>query len=166
MDRSELARKAVAIAHKLALKSFCGMGDFEDRVADAGSIAWEMAQTAGPDATPGTVAWFAVKRAASERRFPESVRSVDHLRHSDQRDSTVDVSSVTSVGDDPYEVVMAKLDTEAWLDSLKPRQRFIAVLFWRGLRTGEIAILLRMHAGDVSRCRKLLRKRWLEFQEV
>lgn len=165
MNRSELARKAVEIAHRLALRELRSFGDYEDRVTDAGSLAWEFAQTAGPNARPGTIAWYAVKAAASHRTN-RARKSLDHPRHGNRRDSEVDVSLMCWIGDDPALIVQAKLDTEAWLATLTAKQRLVAVMYWNGYGTNEIAKVMRWKAGSVSTYRKLLRRKWMEFQEA
>lgn len=165
MDRSELARTAVEIAHNLALRELRCFGDFEDRVANAGSLAWEYAQTAGPNATPGTIAWFAVRRAGSSSPLHRGKRSIDHPRHELRRE-TINVEWSCDSGTDPALIVQAQLDFEAWLESLSAKERLIAVLYWNGYRTGEIATVLRWTYHQVWFCRKRLERQWVECQEV
>lgn len=165
MNRSELSRRAMAIAGDRASRKFRRRSDCEELVADARSKAWEIAQTAPPDATPGTVAWFAVKRVSdNRRRFEGSSRSVDHPKHQMRR-SGESLTGFSRVGDDPSLIVMAKLDTAAWMQTLTAVQRVVVLLFAAGWRTGEIARVLQRTPARVSQIRDQLRQLWAEFQE-
>lgn len=72
IDCSTLAAAAMAIAGFLASKWRMR----EDERFDAISIAWEFAQAGR--GTPKSIAWYAIQRVRSARRFPGSSRSIDH----------------------------------------------------------------------------------------
>lgn len=166
MDREELSRKAMALARKYAERVFSRRRERDELIADAEAWAWEFAQTAGPRATLPSIAWYAVKRVTSKRRFRGSSRSIDHPRHRPQWSvSGMDVADYSRSGDNPSLIVMAKLDTAAWLQTLTARHKAITLLYAAGWRTEEIAELFGVTSGRISQIRKELLDLWQEFQD-
>ncbi len=136
--------------------------DRETKVNDAVSIAWEIFSTGPDDATPSTIARFAVKRVRSNRVHSESVRSVSNptKRHSKPQRATFDVSKIWRDGDNPARIVRFRLDYEAWLSRLKPRSQQIAKLLAAGHTTQEVAELVGCTEGNVSQYRRRLMDSW------
>ena len=64
----------------------------------------------------------------------------------------------------PAEVASIKLDFEAWLDILRPRQRRIAKLLASGESTRDTAKRFKISSGRISQVRGELRESWKAFQ--
>lgn len=164
---SELMERALQKTRKRAGQVFRNFPDREDRIADAVSIAWEFARTAGPDATPGTIKHYAMRRVCSGT-FRGSERSIEHQRprgrQAAQR-SAITVMDFASVGDDPAVIVQVKLDVAAWLHTLPPLKRTVARRLAVGYRTEEVARFVGKTEGRISQIRNELLISWREYQD-
>jgi hypothetical protein len=63
-------------ARRRARLVFAKRRDRAELIADTISVAWEMVQTAPPEATPQSIAWYATKRVKIGRQFTERQRSI------------------------------------------------------------------------------------------
>jgi RNA polymerase sigma factor (sigma-70 family) len=64
----------------------------------------------------------------------------------------------------PGEIAAMRLDSSAWLDSLSPRDRQLALILAAGESTSAVARLFRISLGRVSQLRAKLRTAWRRFQ--
>ena len=64
----------------------------------------------------------------------------------------------------PAELAASRIDFPAWLDTLKPRDRKIALKLAAGETTGRVSRQHRISAGRVSQLRRELHKAWCRFQ--
>jgi hypothetical protein len=60
----------------------------------------------------------------------------------------------------PAETAAARIDLEAWLSQLSPRNRRIALALARGESTGEAARQFQLSPGRISQLREVLRIHW------
>ena len=58
----------------------------------------------------------------------------------------------------------SRIDFPAWLDTLRPRDRKIAMKLAVGETTGRVSRQHRLSAGRVSQLRRDLHKAWCRFQ--
>jgi hypothetical protein len=63
----------------------------------------------------------------------------------------------------PAETARVRLDFAAWLDSLKRRDRKIALKLAEGETTSDVASRFKISAGRISQLRKELKAAWDEF---
>ncbi len=161
----ELARQAMELAGRLALRAFRGRFDREELVADAKSLAWQQARNTKNDrATPSTIAGFAIKQVTVNRQFQWSIRTVDHPRNWEHiTRQSLNANEHCKTGGDPARIAEVKIDVADWLDQLSPQQFQVASLFAGGFGTGEIAQLLRKTPGRISQVRDELRENWDAF---
>ena len=156
------------IVERLARATFVRRPDRETMILDAVSVAWEFAQAASPEATPKSLAWYAVQRVGIERQFPESTRSIDrHFTRERERTGRewIDLGAISREGDDPAEIVAFRLDFRAWLETLTDRQRAMAFALALGDATQDVAEFFGCTAGNVSQFRRKLLESWQEFRE-
>ena len=140
--------------------------DRETLVADAISVAWELTQDAPDNATPATLANFAVRRVAVGRQFKQSERSIDGPAHRGQVKpgrAFADFSAIGGPGDDPAELVAFRLDFAQWVASLTGRQRAMLRALAGGDRTREVAEKFGCTDGNVSQFRRRLKESWKAF---
>src|SRR4051812_15719701 len=64
-------------ARRRARMVFARRSDRAELIADTISTAWKMVQTAPPEATPRSIAWYATKRVKIGRQFSEGQRSIE-----------------------------------------------------------------------------------------
>ncbi len=160
-QQSTLAENAMQVVRLMALKRRFS----EEEVFDAISIAWEIAQIG--HGSPHTVAWYAILRVRSARRFHgESIRSIDSMKPAPDRPrrSVVDLKDLARPGTNPAELAAFRLDFSEWLESLPDRPRRVADALASGEKTGDLAKTLGCSAGRVSQIRRELEACWLEFQ--
>lgn len=125
-----------------------------DLTADAVSWAWQMAQSGR--GTPSTIAWYAIKRVTSGRRFRESVRSVDGPKRRDGSQATrvgFDVSQHSSTHGNPARIAGFRIDFEEWRASLPDRLRTVADLLADGETTATAAQQVGVSPGRISQMR-------------
>lgn len=65
----------------------------------------------------------------------------------------------------PADVAAARIDIAAWLHSLSPRNRRIALILAAGARTSEVALQFDVSRARVSQLRRLFETSWESFQE-
>src|SRR5690349_19333992 len=83
--------------------------ELEDKRCDARSVAWELWQAAQPEATPQSIAMYAIRRVCVGRQFSESVSSLtgpNPKRIDKPQRATLDVSHLFKTGDDPARIVL------------------------------------------------------------
>lgn len=164
----ELTRNTLRIAEAIAMKRFVYHPQREDLVQDAVSHAWELAQqpTYRQRGTAGSIAAFAVKHVAVGRHFVQSQTSVDH-----PRPTGTDLPRRTGLFDhlttnrttNPSHATEIRVDLAAWLDTLTPRQREVALLLATGHTTREIADQSGCTTNAIRMLRAVLRQRYEEF---
>jgi hypothetical protein len=64
----------------------------------------------------------------------------------------------------PAATAAARIDVQAWLEMLRPRDRRMAEALALGARTREVARRFHLSEGRVSQKRSELRRHWLQFQ--
>lgn len=150
-----------------AAKRFAGHVHREERILDSLSVAWEIWQKAPEDATPSTIARFAVLTAGAQRHVNRSMRSLDSHKRMQRtetaRDYEFDVNQLGNDRDDPAEIAAFRIDFSQWLASLKERDRTIAEMFARGDTTTEVAQQLGCTSGNVSQYRARLAANWSAY---
>jgi hypothetical protein len=65
----------------------------------------------------------------------------------------------------PAELAATRIDFPAWLDTLKPRNRRIALTLAAGESTGRVARMFRLSEGRISQVRRELQKAWETFTD-
>lgn len=161
-DKFTFEADVLPVVQAWASRSLSSDSDRDAKVNDAVSIAWEIFQTSPDEATPSTIARYAVKRVRSDRTFSESVRSVSSpkRRLGKPERCTFDVQAIWRVGDNPARIVGFRLDYHAWLDTLRPASRVIAELLAAGHTTQQVAEKLGCTEGNVSQYRRRLQTSW------
>jgi len=150
-----------------AKRRFAGDADRETKLADSASVAFELMQLASDEATPGSLAAYAVRRVASGRVFSESIRSIDGPPSPDREKPgrfRLDPAAVYRTGDDPARIAAFRLDVRQWIGTLTDLQRQVATSLAMGDRTGEAADRFGVSAGRVSQIRRELAESWHGFQ--
>ncbi len=150
-----------------AAKRFASHVHRTERELDALSAAWEIWRTAPPDATPSTIARYAVLTVAAEKLVSQSSRSLDSKRRMKRSESAreyeFDVYYVANDSTDPARIVAFRVDFSNWLASLKGRERKIAEMLARGDTTTEVAQQLGCTSGNVSQYRARLAASWYAY---
>jgi DNA-directed RNA polymerase sigma subunit (sigma70/sigma32) len=155
-------------ARRRAKLVFAKRRDQAELIADAVSVAWEMVQTAPPEATPQSVAWYATKRVKIGRQFAERQRSMTGPNPRRLDKPQRDEGRLLDVLDDsqnPAEVAQVRLDYVAWLDVLTARERDMLAGFLNGERTGDLATQYGVSQARVSQIRRELIEHWLVFTD-
>lgn len=148
---SSLAFRAMRLAERMARRRRFRT----ETVRDAVSYAWEFAQAG--KGTPYGIAFLAIRRAKSFRRFADGTTSVDHPKHrADCIREGVEIFDLASTQDDPADLAVLRVDLEAWAATLKPRTREALRLMIAGERTSEIAVALGMKPSAVAEMRARL----------
>lgn len=167
MEESTLVANAIQRARRLALKRFRFDPDREAKAHDAESTAWEFAITAPENATPSTIARFAVRKVAISRQFRQSTRSIDGpndpRRAAKPERKSVELTRVIAPGDNPADVACFWLTFPDWLKSLSPRNRRIALAMIQGEPTHLIAERFSLSSPRVSQLRRELQEDWEVF---
>ena len=130
----------------------------DEEVSDAISYAWEFAQSG--KGTPGTLAWYAIKRVRSARRFAGSSRSIDHPKHRNVRYDAEPGSPVYSDADNPARIAGFRMDFGSWRERLPDRLQRVVDLLAAGETTGRTAELVGVTPGRISQLRKELEDSW------
>jgi hypothetical protein len=150
-----LAEQAMATARRFAKLRHLP----EDQVADAASYAWEYAQAGR--GTPASIAWYAVKRVLSWRRFPQSERSLDgppsRTGSKPERDVWFDVERYAEPNRDPAEIAGFWIDFTDWRGCLPGRMREIADVLVTGETTQAAAQRFGVSEGRISQIRQWLK---------
>jgi hypothetical protein len=158
----------------------------EERIAEAVAWTWVLfvrVQRRGknPKEFPTAVARFAVKYVRKGRLFGQSRNSKDlytALSASENRRGglvsldEVDPHTCTpwkeilveSRAFSPADTAAARIDLNAWLDSLSRRDRRLAERLATGERTGRIARAFRLSPARISQLRNEFRRSWERFQ--
>lgn len=150
-----------------ATKRFAGHHEKEQRILDALSVAWEIWRTAPNDATPSTIARYAVLSSAAERHISKTSKSADSKgrmrRTGATRDCQFDINHVGGDQNNPSRIVAFRIDFSQWLASLKERDRRVAEMLARGDTTSEVAAELGCTAGNVSQLKARLAANWYAY---
>ena len=153
---STLVEESMQVAKRMALLWRLG----SDEVYDAISLAWEFAQAGR--GSPSTIAWYAIKRIRSNRRFRESVRSIDSPKRN-MTQSPVDAADLIDRGSNPATAAALRIDFDEWIAGLPERPREIALLLAGGEGTGELAKRIGCSPARISQIRRELESDWHEF---
>lgn len=172
MSKSSLGRDAMEAARRIARKQFRHHPDRETLVKDAEHTAWELAQTASPDATAGFLGIFAVRRCRQGRQFKQSIRSIDSAKTADSgreaerpaRDG-LNPATLYSEAADPARIVAFRLDIRAWFETLTERQQEAALMLARGEKPVDVAEFFGISRAAVSILQRRLADLWQAFQE-
>lgn len=155
------------VVKRWAANRFAGHVHREERILDSLSVAWEIWQSAPDNATPSTIARFAVLSTSAQRHVNRSMRSLDSTKRMQRtdtaRDYEFDVKQLGNDRDDPAEIAAFRIDFSQWLASLKERDRAIAEMLARGDTTTEVAQHLGCTAGNVSQYRAKLAASWSAY---
>lgn len=155
-------------ARRRANLVFARQRDRADLIADTVSTAWELVQTAPPEATPQSIAWYATKRVKIGRQFSERQRSMTGPNPKRLPKPPRDTGELPDVVDDsqnPAEVAQVRLDYVAWLEVLTARERQMLAGFLNGERTDDLAAQYGVSPGRVSQIRRELIDHWLVFTD-
>lgn len=123
-------------------------------------------------AYPYPLARNAVRAVFSGRTFGQPVNSKDAFARSAQERGAFDVlmgvswqalDLETRRGANPADIVQARIDFSAWLDSLSTRDRAIAMRLAMGERTKDVASAFGLSPGRVSQLRDELRASWSRY---
>jgi hypothetical protein len=137
-----------------------------EQTADAVSYAWEFAQSGR--GTPNTIAWYAVKRVISGRRFRESVRSIDGPPRRDgsqARREEFDLSQYAGATGNPAAAAGFRIDFSEWRANLPDRLREVADILATGESTADAAQRFGVSAGRISQMRRELETTYRETVE-
>lgn len=161
-EKTTLADEAMQVARRMARLWRLS----EDETLDAVSNAWEFAQPGR--GSPVSIAWYAVKRVRSARRFVgQSVRSADSPTQrpdKPQRSNEIDPCDLAKPGANPATIAALRIDFNEWLGALPARPRQVALALANGELTSDLAKTLGCTAGRVSQMRRELEAHWREFQ--
>ncbi|MCA9047098.1 MAG: sigma-70 family RNA polymerase sigma factor [Planctomycetaceae bacterium] len=138
----------------LARRRFAGWRDVDERVADAQSVAWEFAQQG--KGTPATVAYLAIRRAASNGQFSRSRRSIDHHQIGPKAMRKIGGDHAPALAPNPAEEVTVRLHFDQWVNQLSPRLRRVAMLLATGLNTVDVTEIIGITRGGISMIRREL----------
>jgi hypothetical protein len=157
----------------------------EERIAEAVAWTWVLfvrVQRRGknPKEFPTAVAKFAVKYVQKGRLLGQSRNSTElytALSASENCRGPVSLNEldphtctpwkeilVESRAFSPADTAAARIDLNAWLDSLSPRDRRLAERLATGERTGHIARAFRLSPARISQLRDQFRRSWERFQ--
>ncbi len=141
--------------------------DKADKVSDAISVAFELALTAPPSATPKNIAYYACLRVKAGRQFRQSIRSFEgppsRLHKKPQRERA-DVGKVLGrPGENPAALATVLVDCQAWLPTLTDRECQFLEAFVRGDSGNEIARRFGVTKARVSQIRRELVNFWKAF---
>lgn len=133
-----------------------------DQLCDAISMAWQLGQAGR--GSPGSIAWYAVKRVRSERQFSSWSRSIEHLSRGNAavslESSCLDVATER---DNPAEIAQMRVDFESWREQLPDRMRQVVDLLSAGMSPSELADQLGVSRARVSQLRNELADDWQGF---
>ena len=138
----------------------------DEKVADAISVAWEMFQTAKPAATPGSLAWYAIKRVRADRQFSESETSItgpNPRRQAKPQRMRFEPYAIFAVGANPARQVAFRDFFSAWFASLSSRKQLAVELLACGETTEAAAVQCGCTPGRISQIRRELAESWHEF---
>lgn len=167
MTKPTLGELAMQVAASIAHKRFRSRRDLPELVCDSQSRAWELALTAGPGATPGTVAVYAVRQVVAGRQFSQSERSVTGPNPRKRRKparSEVNPQRLADRQGSPSSLVPFLVDFAEWRSRLTDRQREVADALAEGDRTQEAAERFGCSPGRISQLRRELEASWKGFQ--
>jgi hypothetical protein len=101
-----------------------------------------------------------VSSAHCRRRKGVIVERLDHFDRDEGvwQEVLVEDKSVT-----PAELAASRIDFPAWLNTLKSRDRKVAMKLAAGEKPGHVARLVRISAGRVSQLRRELHEAWNRF---
>jgi len=157
----------------------------EERIAETVAWTWALfvrARRHGKDASefPTALAKFAVKHVRNGRLFGQSRNSTElytALSSSENRLCLVSLDElepqtrapwkeilVESRAFSPADAAAARMDVNAWLDSLTSRDRRLAERLATGEQTGRIAHAFGLTPGRISQLRDEFRRSWETFQ--
>lgn len=129
-------------------------------------------------ATWSSLAKFAVKQVREGRRVGSSLNikvisseycqqrkgvSVRELHDWDEQDQKWQEMLVEDKTATPADLAASRIDFPAWLETLNPRDRKIALKLSEGESTSRVARLFRISAGRVSQLRQELSEAWQLF---
>jgi DNA-directed RNA polymerase sigma subunit (sigma70/sigma32) len=155
-------------ARRRAQLIFAKRHDRAELIADTISVAWELVQTAPPDATPQSIAWYATKRVQVGRQFVERQRSITGPNPKRIDKPQRDEAPLMEMVDDsqnPADLAQLHLDFVAWLDVLTDRERAMLAAFLNGERTNDLATRYDVSRARVSQIRRELVQHWSIFTD-
>ncbi len=168
MDKTEntWAAMILPVVAKVASFKFRRRYDRDELIADAISISWTDFLKAPPEATPSTIAGYAVRRVRARRMFKESVRSIDVAKQ--QRHAfvvLVELNDLANLRDNPADIAAVNLDSQSWQQTLNVYQRRVLKASLNGERTKDIAEQMGVTPGAISQMRRYLVDSYLLYCE-
>jgi len=153
------------IVRKGAKRYFCQRREADDRVMDAISLSWEMFQRRPQQATPTSLAFYAIRQAAVGRQFQQLALSIDGPPRSGERPVRTDFDPqlLFRTGDDPAAIVAAREAFWVWFASLGRLKQEVAGLLASGDRLDEAAAKCGLSRGRISQIRRELFESWTVF---
>lgn len=134
----------------------------EDELNDAISTAWEFSRAGR--GSPSNVAWYAIKRVRSHRRFSGSARSIDHPKRRVQPAQPATGAIAARPGGNPATIVGFRIDFAEWRSRLPERLQTVVDRLADGEEAGEVARLTGVSPARISQIRRLLELSWRETQ--
>lgn len=160
-------KDVLPVVRARAQAKFAGDSDKPAKVADAVSEAWYLLQTAGENATPKSLAFYAVRRVKAGRQFSQSSRSLTGPNpRRVERSQQVEMATALIVrdSDNPAELAVLRIDFPEWFNTvLKQRQREVCEAMLQGDSTSELAERFGVTRGAISQTRRWLVENWLAY---
>jgi hypothetical protein len=88
------------------------------------------------------------------------MRRLDHFDRTEECWNEVLIEDKTCT---PAELAASRIDVPAWFDTLRPRDRKIALQLAAGERTSDVAERFRLTAGRIAQLRRALHAAWQRF---
>ncbi len=135
---------------------------FDERHADAVSVAWEMVQASGGRLTRRMVMEFAYRHVDDGRHFSRKRISIDHPSRAGRR-VDLELDQLFSDRQRPSRIVQFKVDLEEWLERLSGLMRSAAELLALGVAPSSVAAELCVTLECCYRLRSKLRHDYQAF---
>lgn len=162
-NQQDFEQRFEPVVVKFATKAFRQRHNRRELVCDTLSVCWELMQTAPPEATPRTIAKYAVLRVKSGLQFTQSSRSLtgpNPLRKAKARRTAFEIGLIGRLGDNPKALAALRIDFPGWVETLTVRQTQVLSMALQGDSTAEIAEQLGITWSAVSQIRRKLVDRY------
>jgi hypothetical protein len=160
-------KDVVPVVKKMGNSAFSRRNKRE-KMADAISEAWVQFESAPPNATPVSIAYYAVLRVNHGRQFKQSVRSITGPNPlGAAKDTRCEFNQYLLLDRrlNPADAVVVLIDFPGWFATLTKRQQTICMAALMGDTTREIAERLKVSPPAVSQVRRKLVELWQSYTE-
>jgi hypothetical protein len=153
----------------------CDRDTREECIAEVVAYAWQSFRdlhSQGREIFPSAVAKYAIKRVGESRPFGSASTSQDLASKRCQVKRGIAKTNLGAFACDladsaasanPAYAAMMRLDFSAWIDTLSPRERKLALALADGESTSAAARLLKLSAGRISQLRRAFQDSWRAF---